>query len=105
MLDYIHTNYERKITLEDLTSCAHLNRMSLNKLFRERCEKTAIGYLLSYRLKVASEMLTHTDMSLNEIAQATGFEYDTYLIKQFTAKKGMSPTMYRTSSRISAGVQ
>ncbi|MNN16344.1 HTH-type transcriptional activator Btr [compost metagenome] len=105
VLDYIHTNYAHKIRLENLTSCAHMNRMTLNKLFQERCGKTAIGYLLSYRLKVASELLTHTDMSLNEIAQATGFEYDTYLIKQFTAKKGMSPTMYRMSSRQSAGVQ
>ncbi|GIO98326.1 hypothetical protein J14TS5_34120 [Paenibacillus lautus] len=58
-----------------------------------------MGYLLSHRLKVAGNLLTHTDMSLNEIARATGFEYDTYFIKQFTAKKGMSPTAYREISR------
>ncbi len=87
VLDYIHTNYPRKISLEDLTRCAHLNRVTLNKRFQERCGNTAIGYLLSHRLKVACDLLTHTDMSLNEIADATGFEYDTYFIKQFTAKK------------------
>lgn len=105
VLDYIHTHYARKITLQDLTNCAHLNRMTLNKLFQERCGKTAMGYLLSYRVKMASEMLTHTDMSLNEIAQATGYEYDTYLIKHFTAKMGMSPTTYRISSRQYSEVQ
>lgn len=99
VLDYIHTNYPRKITLEGLTQCVHLNRVTLNKLFQQRCGNTAIGYLLAHRLKVASELLTHTDMSLNEIALATGFEYDTYFIKQFTARKGMSPTTYRTASR------
>lgn len=99
VLEYIHTHYPVKISLEDLTSCAHLNRVTLNKLFQERCGNTAIGYLLSHRLKVAGELLTHTDMTINDIARATGFEYDTYFIKQFTAKRGMSPTTYRTASR------
>ncbi|WP_312875592.1 helix-turn-helix domain-containing protein [Paenibacillus planticolens] len=99
VLDYIHMNYPRKISLNDLTNCAHLNRVSLNKWFQERCGNTAFGYLLTHRLKVASDLLTHTDMSLNEIARSTGFEYDTYFIKQFTAKKGMSPTTYRVTSR------
>jgi AraC-type DNA-binding domain-containing proteins len=98
-LEYIHINYSRKITLEDLTKCAHLNRVTLNKLFLERCGNTAIGYVLEYRLKVACDLLTHTGMKLNEIALSTGFEYDTYFIKQFKAKKGISPTEYRNISR------
>ncbi|MHA6529737.1 helix-turn-helix domain-containing protein [Paenibacillus sp. BAC0078] len=105
VLDYLHTNYSRKILLEDLTNYAHLNRVTLNKMFQERCGNTAIGYLLSYRLKVAGDLLTHTDMNLNEIARATGFEYDTYFIKQFTVRKGISPTRYRTISRKLATVQ
>ncbi|GIO99787.1 hypothetical protein J14TS5_48730 [Paenibacillus lautus] len=50
-----------------------------------------MGYLLSHRLKVACDLLTHTGMKLEEIARATGFEFDTYFIKQFTVKKGISP--------------
>lgn len=105
VLEYIHTNYADKINLADLTNCAHLNRVSLNKLFHERCGCTAMEYLISHRLKVAGELLTHTGMSLNEIAHATGFEYDTYFIKQFTAKKGLSPTEYRKISRQFASAQ
>ncbi|RJE84743.1 AraC family transcriptional regulator [Paenibacillus sp. 1011MAR3C5] len=99
VLEYIHTHYSKKISLVDLTKCAHMNRVTLNQLFQERCGYTAIGYLLSHRLKMACDLLTHTDMSLNDIAEAIGFQYDTYFIKQFTAKKGMSPTTYRTISR------
>lgn len=99
VLEYIHTNYSDKISLEDLISCAHLNRVSLNKMFKDLTGFTAMGYLLTYRLKVAESLLTHTDMSLNEIARATGFEYDTYFIKQFTAKRGMTPTEFRKESR------
>lgn len=32
-------------------------------------------------------LLTHTGMKLDEIASDTGFEYDTYFIKQFQADK------------------
>ncbi|MFV0527314.1 MAG: helix-turn-helix domain-containing protein [Lachnospiraceae bacterium] len=103
VLEYIHTNYAGKITLEDITLCAHLNRVSLNELFRERCNCTAMSYLAAYRLKVAEDLLTHTGMNLNEIARSTGFEYDTYFIKQFSAKKGMSPTAFRNTSRKLAG--
>ncbi|GMK44720.1 hypothetical protein PghCCS26_18480 [Paenibacillus glycanilyticus] len=105
VLEYIHTNYANKVTLEDITKCAHLNRVSLNKMFQERCGCTAMEYLLSHRLKVAGDLLTHTGMSLNEIAHATGFEYDTYFIKQFSAKRGLSPTVYRNISRQFASAQ
>ncbi|EHJ00537.1 transcriptional regulator, AraC family [Clostridium sp. DL-VIII] len=98
-LEYIYINYSDKITLEDLTRYAHLNRVSLNRMFQDLYGCTAIGYLISYRLKVAEDLLTHTDMSLNEIANATGFEYDTYFIKQFTAKKDITPTEFRKASR------
>ncbi|GGP08681.1 AraC family transcriptional regulator [Oceanobacillus neutriphilus] len=99
VLDYIYTNYSNKITLEDLTNCAYLNRVSLNEIFQKRCGCTAMGYLLSYRLKVAGHLLVHTDMTLDEIARSIGFQFDTYFIKQFTAKRGMSPTTFRNTYR------
>jgi len=99
VLDYIHTNYPNKVTLKDLTNCAHLNRISLNEMFQKRCGCTAMGYLLSYRLKVAGDLLVHTDMTLDEIARSIGFQYDTYFIKQFTAKREMSPTAFRNTYR------
>ncbi len=98
-LDYIYTNYPNKISLKDLTRCAHLNHTSLNNLFKESYGCTAMGYLMRHRLQVAGDLLIHTDMGLNEIARTTGFEYDTYFIKQFTAKRGISPSAYRYSSR------
>lgn len=99
VLDYIYTNYSSKVTLEDLTNCAHLNRTSLNVMFQKRCGCTAMGYLLSYRLKMAGHLLVHTDMTLDEIARSIGFQYDTYFIKQFTAKREMSSTTFRSTYR------
>jgi AraC-like DNA-binding protein len=99
VLDYIYTNYHNKIGLDEITKYAHVNRVSLNRKFQDLCGNTAIGYLLSYRLKVAEDLLIHTGMSLSEIAHSTGFEYDTYFIKQFKIKRGMTPTEFRNASR------
>ena len=99
VLDYIHTNYTNKIILNDFIRCSNLNRVSLNTMFKEKFGFTAMGYLQRYRLQIAGELLIHTDMSLNEIARSTGFEYDTYFIKQFTSKRGISPTTYRNVCR------
>lgn len=104
-LKFIHSNYPNSIRLDDLTELTHLNRVSLNEQFKQRVDQTAMQYLLSYRLNIAEQMLTHTGMSLNDIALATGFEYDTYFMKQFKQHKGMSPTQYRNITRKIAAIQ
>ena len=94
-LEYIHTSYQNDISLDELCKIAKTNRTTLNKQFKEKHSVTAIAYLLNYRIKIACEALRHTNLSLAEIAEATGFKYDTYFIKQFTAKMKKSPTDYR----------
>lgn len=95
LLEYMHVNYSEQITLDKLCRIVHMNRTSLNKRFKEQTGFTAIDYLLRYRLKISCDALSHTNLSLAEIAEAVGFQYDTYFIKQFSAKYGMTPTEYR----------
>jgi len=94
-IHYICANYFKKISLDELCRQAHTNRISLNKMFQERCGCTAMQYLNDYRMTMAEEILIYTRMNLNEIAHATGFEYDTYFTRQFTQWKGVSPTKFR----------
>lgn len=94
-LDYIHTNYFKQITLDDVAKEVCVNRVTLNKLFHKQCESTVIAYLITYRLKIASDLLLHTGMTISEIAQETGFNYDTYFMKKFNEIHKMSPTQYR----------
>ena len=99
VLEYLHTHYMDEITLDALCREIHTNRTTLNKSFKERTGQTVIAYLLGYRLRVATELLAHTGLTIDEIAQASGFVYDTYLIRQFTAKAGQTPTEYRQEAR------
>ena len=99
VLEYLHTHYMDDITLDILCRQIHTNRTTLNKSFKERTGQTVIAYLLNYRLRVATELLAHTGLTIDEIARASGFIYDTYLIRQFTDKTGQTPTEYRQEAR------
>lgn len=94
-LEYIHVNYPGDISQQTLCDLVHTNRTTLNRKFKEQVGMTSIGYLLHYRMKIACEALTHTNLSIGEISEATGFQYDSYFIRQFTRKMGVTPKAYR----------
>lgn len=98
-LEYIHVNYPNDISQQTLCDLAHTNRTTLNRKFKEQVGMTSIGYLLHYRIKIACEALSHTNLSIAEISEATGFQYDSYFIRQFTKKMEMTPTAYREMTR------
>ena len=56
---------------------------------------TIIQYLNNYRTKMAEDALRHTNLNLSEIAVCCGYNYESYFIKTFTEKHGISPTEYR----------
>ena len=99
VLEYLHTHYMDEIKLDTLCRQILTNRTTLNKSFKERTGQTVIAYLLTYRLRVATELLAHTGLTIDEIARASGFIYDTYLIRKFTDKTGQTPTEYRQEAR------
>ena len=104
VLEYLHTHYMDEITIDSLCRQIHTNRTSLNKTFKERTGQTVIAYLLNHRLRTATELLAHTGLTIDEIARASGFIYDTYLIRQFIAKTGQTPTEYRQEARQKYGI-
>lgn len=94
-LEYIHVNYPGDISQQTLCDLVHTNRTTLNRKFKEQVGMTSIGYLLHYRIKIACEALSHTNLTIGEISEATGFQYDSYFIRQFTKKMGVTPKTYR----------
>ena len=94
-LEYIHTNYQNDICLDHLCKIVNLNRTSLNRRFKEKTGHTAMDYLITHRIKIACEALVHTNLNIRELAEACGFKYDTYFIKQFSKKLEISPSEYR----------
>lgn len=93
--DFIQANYNKDISLNDLCRLVNVNRTTLNQKFRQQYHCTCMEYLLRCRLKMAQELLSNTNMKISEIAENCGFKYDSYFVRQFTNKLGISPAAYR----------
>ncbi|MBR4084105.1 MAG: helix-turn-helix transcriptional regulator [Lachnospiraceae bacterium] len=99
-LSYIHTNYSSCIELSDVCNVAGVNRTKLNQDFKTKTGSTIIRYLNEYRLTLAKQSLIHTELKLEELADALGYRYCSYFITQFTKTVGMTPSEYREKNRI-----
>ena len=94
-LEYIHSNYHRGLSLDGISKYVGLNRTTLNKHCKEKTGMTIIQYLNHYRIRMAEEALCHTNLTLSEIAVCCGYNYESYFIKNFAEKHGISPTEFR----------
>ena len=93
--DYIHNNYQNDITLSFLCELVHLNRTTLNQRFKQQVNCTCIEYLLHYRLKISQELLSNTNLKIDDIATQCGFKYSSYFNRQFTKCLGITPSEFR----------
>ena len=73
----------------------HINKTTVAKEFKKITGCSVTDYIINYRVQTACYGLSTTEIPLKEIAAEYGFKREAYLIRQFTAKMGMTPTEYR----------
>lgn len=91
---------ERDLTIHSLSKEVFLNEQKL-KLGFSLCYGVSIGaYLKSCRTTKASELLVHTDFSIEEVAHASGYTSSASFIKAFRQKYETTPLQFRTDARL-----
>ena len=81
---------------EDMTAAVRGEFSNAESLIAQAHES---GFSLSalYRLQRAAELLSSSDMSVEDIAFEIGYKVPSALYKRFNAHFGMSPTEYRNA--------
>lgn len=95
MMQYIHQNYIRNISLEDIAEHAKISKSTALNLFRRYLHITPITYLINYRLNEAAHLLSKTEKKINTIAYETGFNNVDYFCRLFKKHYQLTPTEYR----------
>lgn len=95
MLNYIYLNFNKKITLEELSQVGNVSISKVNQLFKYYTLHAPIDYLIDYRLTKASYYLEKTDLPFNIIAHKIGFSGASYFSELFKKKNGITPSAYR----------
>jgi len=73
----------------------HLTPEYLSYLFKKEFGTTLTDYIMMVRMDHAKEALRNTNLSIDDVAQDSGFANTTYFFKKFKDYVGMTPRKYR----------
>lgn len=97
VIRYMNEHYKEPLNAAELASMSNYNESYFMKLFKQYTGKTLVKYVTELRLEKARHLLTHTSMSITEIALETGFNGSSYFIKKFQEHYGITPQKLRKS--------
>lgn len=92
---YIYQNYDKKLTLVDMSERFNISRSYLSKKFKVITGFGFKEYVVNVRIKNACRLLLETNKSITDIAFECGFNDSNYFGDAFRHVKGMSPNKYR----------
>lgn len=95
VLIFIESNYQKRLTLADLSEHFAVSKSKLIKLFHRYLQQTPIDYLNSFRIKKACQLLTTTELPITEISFNVGFNDSSYFAKTFKQKMRKTARQYR----------
>lgn len=83
-------------TIQDMAKTLGTNRTYLNAYIKDKYHATFCEWITGLRLEYAKTMLKeHPEMSIQKIAESSGFLSRSYFIKSFTEKEGCTPAKWR----------
>ena len=95
VLTLMHGNLGHSWTLEELGQQAGLSRSALAERFRNALGDTPLNHLRTLRMQKAMQLLANTRQSLEQIAQAVGYQDAFSFSKVFKRTTGQSPRQFR----------
>lgn len=95
VLSFIRENYDKPLTLEQMSNVAQMSDKYFCSFFKKMTNKTPFEYLNCYRIECSARKLTVTDLSVTDIAYGCGFNDLSYYIKTFKSLMGVTPKEFR----------
>ncbi|MDX1285636.1 MAG: AraC family transcriptional regulator [Draconibacterium sp.] len=96
-IEYINLNFKKNIRLKDLAEICYMSENYFHSQFTSVFGITPNKYILQLRMNEAVALLMNTKLSINEIAQETGYFDAAYFSRVFSKYFQLSPLQYRNS--------
>ncbi|MBU2699107.1 AraC-like DNA-binding protein [Sporomusaceae bacterium BoRhaA] len=100
VLNYIHTNYSRKIVIKSLCEQISMSEGHFCRLFKKMMRQTPIEYINAYRINTAAQLLKETNHNVLEISMSVGFDNLSYFDSLFKKRMRCTPLEYRNTKQV-----
>jgi AraC-like DNA-binding protein len=95
IVNYIHSNYRKKISLQELGDALYLSVPYLSKYIKRKMGMNFVDYVNNIRLFHAVDDLLYTNNSITSIALENGFPNVASLTRMLKTAYNMTPSEYR----------
>ena len=93
-IDYIKENYNKNISLDDVSRVVDISPYYFSKLFKEEVGEGFVEYVTNIRIEKAKELLK-SNMPMKEICSMVGYSDPNYFSRTFKKNVGVTPTEYK----------
>ncbi len=93
--DYLDNNFKSQLNLDDIAEKFYISKFYLTREFKKAFGTTVIQYVLNKRIEYAKELLIYSNKSIEEIAEASGFNDQSYFSRQFKKSENMTCLSFR----------
>jgi AraC family transcriptional regulator len=95
VVDFVQSHLNQDLSLDTLAQHTGFSAYHFARLFRSTIGESPHQYVLRQRVERAQALLQRSDLSLAEVALATGFAHQSHLTQQFKRHVGVTPSAYR----------
>ena len=93
--EYIRENFQKDLTLDDVSSQVNISPYYFSKIFKEETGENFIEYLTRVRIDKAKELLVDANVSVKEAGIQSGYSDPNYFSRIFKKYEGVTPSEYR----------
>lgn len=91
IIQYIESHVYEPITLDLISKKFHLSKEYISFLFKKETDKNISNYIIESKMNHALQMMSDSDMSLNEICENLGYNSYSYFSRCFKKTFNSSP--------------
>lgn len=96
-VEYIDLNYYHKMDIDSICSYVNYSRYYFSRRFKEIQGMSITEYINKVRLDRAIYLLSHTDLTVIQVARSVGFDDPYYFSKKFKTYTGMAPGRFKST--------
>jgi AraC family transcriptional regulator len=95
VIDYINSNLDQELSLDELASIVQTSKYYLVRLFKRSIGVTLHRYVTTCRIEKAKQLLAQRELSIVEICHLVGVQSQSHFTYLFRRYVGVTPKIYR----------